>query len=735
MATNYADQKRANAAWRERIEALAAALHLHHDQSCTDTSRLFYLPRRPADGPAPETRILEGQLCDIFALPEAPQSETAARRRGKREKPSTGPFDFGLPPRIEFADPHTGECFDLTSWAAASARHFRIVDALRSRMPSIFVGKVAGGVRHHIICPNADAHSKPDPDLATFVCNPGDGGEAEGFVIHCRHDHCTDRDRLLFLKQMLEQRALLPDDLENPAFQPTAPPPKPVIRVHGGDLPEVVRQAEEALIRRPHRVYQRGSFLVRPGLIRLSVDDADAGSSLQIVQLEDHALAEAMTACARWQRYDARSRKWVDIDAPARIAAVLQQRRGLWRLPVLSGTLSAPTLRPDGSILDQRGYDAATGLLLAPRKTAFPSVPSRPTKDEARAALARIEQLVSTFPFVDKASRSVALSGVLTASVRRSLRTAPLHGYTAPVAGSGKSMLVDLCSIISTGRAASVISQGRTEEELEKRLGALLLGGEHVIAIDNCEAALGGEFLCSLITQEFVRCRILGKSEAPELPSNSFVTATGNNLTLLGDMTRRAILCQLDPQVERPELRTFEIDPLKEAHQHRPEFLVAALTVLRAYHVAGYPDAPDPLGSFERWSTWVRGALLWLEQADPIDTMETVRALDPKLESIAAVLSEWRTHLGDREVTVREIIDFACMPRTALGGSIYTPKIEFAHPDFREALLVVAGDKGAVNGKRLGRWIGQHEKKRVEGLRIARARILNGTQLWKLEEG
>ncbi|TCH99195.1 hypothetical protein EJV46_07970 [Roseococcus sp. SYP-B2431] len=532
---------------------------------------------------------------------------------------------------------------------------------------------------------------------------------------------------------MLEQRTLLPEDLENPAFQPTAPPPKPVIRVHGGDLPEVVRQAEEALIRRPHRVYQRGSFLVRPGLIRLSVDDADAGSSLQIVQLEDHALAEAMTACARWQRYDARSRKWVDIDAPARIAAVLQQRRGLWRLPVLSGTLSAPTLRPDGSILDQRGYDAATGLLLAPRKTAFPSVPSRPTKDEARAALARIEQLVSTFPFVDKASRSVALSGILTASVRRSLRTAPLHGYTAPVAGSGKSMLVDLCSIISTGRAASVISQGRTEEELEKRLGALLLGGEHVIAIDNCEAALGGEFLCSLITQEFVRCRILGKSEAPELPSNSFVTATGNNLTLLGDMTRRAILCQLDPQVERPELRTFEIDPLKEAHQHRPEFLVAALTVLRAYHVAGYPDAPDPLGSFESWSTWVRGALLWLDQADPVVTMESVRDQDPRLEALTTLIAQWQVHLGSTFVTVREIIECASEQRTGPLVSPSKSRLVFIRPDFREALLVVAGENGAINSKRLGRWIGAHQGRVVSGLRIARATMLGGNQRWKLE--
>ena len=56
LAVGYDNQRQANAAWKERIEALAAALSLSHDQACTDTSRLFYLPRRPIDGPAGRDR-------------------------------------------------------------------------------------------------------------------------------------------------------------------------------------------------------------------------------------------------------------------------------------------------------------------------------------------------------------------------------------------------------------------------------------------------------------------------------------------------------------------------------------------------------------------------------------------------------------------------------------------------------------------------------------------------------
>ena len=104
-------------------------------------------------------------------------------------------------------------------------------------------------------------------------------------------------------------------------------------------------------------------------------------------------------------------------------------------------------------------------------------------------------------------------------------------------------MLVDLASVVATGREAGVIAQGRTEEELEKRLGALLLAGEPGDRHRQLRSAAGRRVPVPMLTQPVVRARILGRSEAPELPSNAFVTATGNNLALVGDMTRRARCC------------------------------------------------------------------------------------------------------------------------------------------------------------------------------------------------
>ncbi|MEO3476016.1 phage/plasmid primase, P4 family [Roseomonas sp. CAU 1739] len=220
-AGSYDTQTAANAAWKERIEALAAALNLRHDQSCTDTSRLFYLPRRPADGPTVETAILDGIACDIFALPPAPKasghpgggrdSKAGSARRSRRRGAETHPLD-----PITYSDPVTGEVADLRAWGRNYARRFEIVTALRARKSGVFTGKVLDH-KHHLSCVNAAAHTTADDDQATFVMNASQS-EKGWFLHHCRHNHCDGREHLLFLKQMLEQQWLQIEDLTDPQF-------------------------------------------------------------------------------------------------------------------------------------------------------------------------------------------------------------------------------------------------------------------------------------------------------------------------------------------------------------------------------------------------------------------------------------------------------------------------------------------------------------------------------------
>ncbi len=265
--------------------------------------------------------------------------------------------------------------------------------------------------------------------------------------------------------------------------------------------------------------------------------------------------------------------------------------------------------------------------------------------------------------------------------------------------GTGKSCLADLGSVLATGREAGVIAQGSTGEETEKRLGALFLAGEKVICIDNCEHPLGGAYLNQALSQPLVRTRILGRSEAPELAPDALVTATGNNLVLYGDMSRRSLLCRLDAKMERPEEREFAFDPIAVAKSERPALVAAALTVLRAYEVAGRPPQRGRrLAGYGVWTGLVRDALLWLGQADPVESQDEVRSLDPKAAGLKAVVANWHRFIGSECLTARGIID------AAIGDG---------REEFYETLLAAAGRRSVLQAQDLGYWLRDHRDRIV----------------------
>ena len=229
LASDYPTQAQANLAWKNCIEALAAALGLNHDQACTDTSRLFFLPRRLEDGPPREIAVVDGTPCDIFALP------VLAPGRSSESRQAHGSDAGGPGESPSFTNPDGTE-FDLLAWVKACGAHFEIVSALQARRPDIFVGKVVDTNKHHIHCPNEDAHTQGGEDHATFCMNAS-ASSSRGFVIHCRHGHCDGRDRLLFVRQMLEQGWLTVPDLTAPRYLSDNADQGPADQVEGGQPP------------------------------------------------------------------------------------------------------------------------------------------------------------------------------------------------------------------------------------------------------------------------------------------------------------------------------------------------------------------------------------------------------------------------------------------------------------------------------------------------------------------
>jgi len=327
---------------------------------------------------------------------------------------------------------------------------------------------------------------------------------------------------------------------------------------------------------------------------------------------------------------------------------------------------------------------------------------------------------------------AVALSGLITPVVRGAHATAPLHAFRANAPGSGKSYLVDCASAISSGRPCPVAAAGSDEAETEKRLTGLLLAGFPIASLDNVNGELGGDLLCQAIERPFIRLRPLGRSDIMEVESRATLFATGNGLRVRGDMVRRTLVGDLDAQMERPELRPFKGNPVATVMAKRGLYVSACLIIVRAYILAGRPGVLPPIASFADWSDTVRSALVWLGCADPAASMETAREDDPELAELREVVTVWQAALRVGEgFTVKDLADAA---EERLPTKMGEPT-DYANPDWRDCLLRLAGDRGAVNTRRLGMWLMSREGRIVDSFRIKRPgkKAMGGVWRWILE--
>ncbi len=490
-------------------------------------------------------------------------------------------------------------------------------------------------------------------------------------------------------------------------------------------------EAELAIIEAGLPIYQRGSNLVRP-FTREAAATHDRTTIMAALQIQTSpALVDLYCQTAAWRKYDARARGWVAADPPKDIAAIHLSRVGRWAVPTIAGVVTAPTMRPDGSILSAPGYDAVTRLYhVVDPALRLPHIPERPTIEDAREALEDLLTLIEGFPFVDTtADRSVALAALVTPVVRGAMPVAPLFAIRASTAGTGKSYLVDLASAVSTGRPCPVISAGSTGEETEKRLGGLLLEGFPILSIDNLNGELGGDLICQAVERPLIRIRRLGGSDISEIESRATMFATGNGLRVRGDMVRRTLLCTLDANVERPELREFDTDPVSMVLADRGRYVAAALTIVRAFGASGAPCL-KPLASFEAWSDKVRSALHWLGCGDPCATMEVARQEDPELDELREVMALWQRDLGEEAYTVRDIADHADQRHESYGNGAG----DYVRPELRDVLWRIGSDRGAISTKRLGYWLRGHEGRIANKCKITRvSRDRTDTAMWAVK--
>lgn len=498
--------------------------------------------------------------------------------------------------------------------------------------------------------------------------------------------------------------------------------PRATIQLVSGQF-HVAAEAAERLV--AEDIYVRAQRLARLGTApelaaSLQADIARDREQRVIVPVTAEYLRRRLNAIAEFQKFSRREKEWYPVDCPTDLVSNILGY-GDWRhFRALEGIATAPFLRADLTICSTPGYDGASRVFYSPTAQ-FPPIPESPNQDDAEGALERLLEPFRQFPFATDDARAAFLSHILTAAARHAIDTRPVYFYTAPMAATGKTLLSKMASLIAEGVEPAIKPYTDEAEEMRKVLLTVLIAGDPTLLLDNVPsgAKVRSATLCAFATASVYGDRKLGASESLKFPNRCQVSASGNNITPTGDLARRAIVVRLDVNAESARGREFTIPDLKAyVRAHRPQLLVDALTVIRAYALASDPVKRRPLESFERWSRIARDPIAWLGYGDAVATqqVETDDELGPLVAAFQALAGRqqfaWPAQFSASDIAT------VC---NGMGGE-----------ELRQAIQA-AGCSDAMSAKHVSYWLREHRDRVGADLKLISTGATHGVTRWRLK--
>lgn len=359
----------------------------------------------------------------------------------------------------------------------------------------------------------------------------------------------------------------------------------------------------------------------------------------------------------KWQETQS---QWVSAVFPADAAALVVNAVELApALRPLAGVTHTPTLRADGTVLSAEGYDSASALLYLPeRGLTVVRVPDEPSVLETETARDLISEMLAGFDFNTEHDRAHYLALLFTPLLRVMVPPPyPLGLIHAHQPGSGKSLLA---WILRTLHGGALRPLPENQAEFRKQITSILsVTTAPVVQFDNVHK-LDSATLDAVLTTDVWSDRPLGATADVTARNDRLWIATGNNVTIGGDLLRRVRWTSIDPNVPHPEQRTdFAIPDLKAwVRKRKGELLGALLTLLRAWVLAGKPLGPE-VGSddYAFWTQNVQGVLGvagWSGIIGHPDTLQQ-EGTDEDTEW-GAFLGELRRLFGDAKWTARDLV-------------------------------------------------------------------------------
>ena len=340
--------------------------------------------------------------------------------------------------------------------------------------------------------------------------------------------------------------------------------------------------------------------------------------------------------------------------------AVLAARS--WPFPSLLGITEAPILRPDGTFHTTPGYEPLTKLYHWTDET-YPAIPALPSASQVSDAIQIVDDILADFPFDTPADRANAWGLILTPLVRSIIDgQVPMALLDAPEPGTGKGLLAQVYSTIAAGRNPAMQPLPTHDEELEKRITAMLIAGATVIVWDNVDGTIRSPVLAAALTADTWQGRVLGQSLTLEVPNRATWLATGNNIDVGGDLARRCYRIRLDARQARPWARDDFRHPdlLDYIQRNRVHILTALCTIVRHWWADGQPLAPAhrAMGGYTSWVRVIGGILAHAGIDGFLGNLDEFHATaDTESAAWEGFLTAWHEHwTAGTNVTVADLV-------------------------------------------------------------------------------
>jgi hypothetical protein len=318
--------------------------------------------------------------------------------------------------------------------------------------------------------------------------------------------------------------------------------------------------------------------------------------------------------------------------------------------------------------------------------------------------------------------------------------------FDASTPGSGKGLQIDMVSTAVLGRSTGKLtwpSHGgpQAEHTIEQSLGGEARMGSPLVVWDEVVGPFGGPSINRVLTSGGrTRFRLLGQTQVVDLPWTAVMLAAGNNIAWRDNTNRRVLVSRLEPPTDAPEAWEGERrhpEMISWIVSNRGEILRCALTVLRAWVVAGRPDMGIRAwgGGFESW-TQVARAIRWAGGGDVLGCrVASSESVSEEQQQVTAILLGLERAQAEHPngMTAGRFIDTLFTPDRIRGRG---PDGEPLKPDdYEDARDAISGATHTPTGRKpdataLGRVFRTWRRRVVANRVIDVVGSKHGTQLW-----